>query len=189
MGKACDGAISSAGAVLKVVTVNGFPKTGNHALKKGVELLGVAPVELRHEPYGNGFTSDGPMLVPIRHPRNVLISKCRWEGLPVVSGPLMNLIRSFDGKPMNDGYRSFLEWDAPGVLLVSYEELIASDAVLRRIADYLGVPFLEDAFPNLLGLTISWSGSPSRWEDYWTDAVDGAWTDSGMAALQRDLGY
>ena len=68
-----------------MILVNGFPKSGTHALLKAVELLGI-PVrseqidvaidhaELNHLPYEEPRDRDDRFLFIKRDPRNVLIS-------------------------------------------------------------------------------------------------------------------
>lgn len=174
------------------VQVNGFPKCGNHAVKKGIELLGVIDVEINHRPYSDvmPWTFTGQLVMPIRHPRNVLISKCRWEHRPLCSGSLIGFVRKFDHEPMQVEYGAFLPWMRYArVLTVRYEELVSSATTLRTIASFLQVPFLTDAFPNLPGITYSWNATPSRWEDHWSPALDRVWADEGMTDLEGRLGY
>lgn len=173
-----------------MVIVNGFPKTGCHALKKGVELLGAAPVDLIHEPAGTLASLDAPMVVSFRDPRNVLISRCRWDQRPLASGSLINLLRDCDGEPFVTGYRRYLPWlEDERVRCMPYEALTGSDAGLRLVALYLGIPYLEDAFVNLPGLTMTWTGKPSVWQDHWTEQLSKEWKLYGGDDLEHELGY
>lgn len=185
-----------------VVIANGFPKTGTHALKKAIELLGLTRVQHMHQPHhratgGKPFKFDGRMVIVYRHPRNVLVSTCRALGNATASGNLIGLIRDHrspfspsDVGSMARAYRAYLPWrDDKRCLVVRYEDLVSSDASLRRMAGYLGVPFLDDAFANLPGLSPTWSGAPSRWQDHWSEAVEAVWIEAGMQALQEELGY
>lgn len=169
--------------------VNGFPKTGTHALSKGIELLGV-PTQLTHHAPGDEGAPTGEQIVIYRHPRNVAISWLRFIGKPLAQGNIIRVIRQWQ-----DGSRSFaheygryLPWRDLS-FCVRYEDLVASDACLRSLAVRLNVDYLEDAFPNLPGLTATWTGAPSRWEDHWTPAIETAWAEEGAAQLQADLGY
>jgi hypothetical protein len=165
---------------------NGFPKSGTHALRKGLELLGLDDVEVGHFPYPE--LPEGPRITIFRNPRNCLVSMARFKGLPVATGYLMRLVRAYNGGPMADELRGYLPWR--GVAhCVRYEDLVASDACLRGIAAYLERPYPEDAFPNLPGLTMTWTGSPSDWRQHWSAELQAVWEAEGMAELERELGY
>lgn len=170
---------------------NGFPKSGTHALLKALELLGAGSVSIAHHPYGWQRPPESVHMCIFRHPRNCLISMCRFQGFPVVTGYLLKLIQSYGtfGR-MADCLSGFLPWRSEaGVLCITYEDLMASDASLREIAEFAGLPFLDDAFRNLPGLTKTWSGKPSQWIEYWNPILDEAWASSGMLALEKELGY
>jgi hypothetical protein len=182
------------------VLVNGFPKSGTHALVKGCQLLGLLPandqfeagrVMLGHFPHPGPFPRGTQHLHIIRHPRNCLISMCRFKGMPVTTGFLLGHLQRYgEHGPMAALARGFLPWlSVPTVHTLRYEDLMASDAALRGVAAFLDLPYLEDAFANLPGLTMTWTGSPSRWEDHWNADLDRAWVDSGMADVQARLGY
>lgn len=177
---------------------NGFSNSGTHALKKGMELLGLE-VEHLHEPHHRATGAkplkfDGRMVVIYRHPRNVLVSSVRANAEPVTEGALIRMIRTFV-RPSVTGpfarvYREYFPWrDDRRCLAVTYEQLVASEQTLFDIAAHCETPYLESAFPNLPGLTRTWSGAPSNWADHWTPAVDEVWTASGVQAVQIEAGY
>jgi hypothetical protein len=78
---------------------------------------------------------------------------------------------------------------APSALVVRYEDLIASDAEMRRIADFLGVPYVDDAWSWLPGLTRSWHPTHSDWRTLWTPQVEAVWTEIGGPDLLARWGY
>jgi len=169
--------------------VNGFPKTGTHALQKAVGLLGQKCTHT-HQPHPHAF--DGRHICAFRHPRNALISWLRWNNQPPVTGPiLLTLDAPFaEGDTFVEHYRRYLPWRGDGnTLCVSFEELIATDAVIKSIADYLGVPYLDDAFDALYGSSITWSGRLSDWSEHWNDTIQAKWVECGGQALQEEIGY
>jgi hypothetical protein len=174
-----------------MVLVNGFPKSGTHAIKKGVELLGLEVKAHLHEPHPYSVSSRDRHVCIFRNPRNCLVSMCRFKGMPLVTGSLIRLLRDYDGHgPMAAYYESFLPWrEDPGCLCVTYEDLCASDAALRRIAEYLDTPYFEDAWPSLPGLTLTWTGVPSNWREHWSQSIQSAWASSGMVEVEQKAGY
>ena len=171
---------------MPTVKINGFPKHGNHALAKAVQLLGVS-CEVEHVKY----TPDAlPRIFIKRDPRNALVSWLRFSGKPVTQGMFIAALSDFNGETLVAAMAEFEGWlsDA-NTLVIQYEDLIASDAALRQIADYLGVPYLDDAYPNLPGCTITWTGLPSDYTVVWTPEVEAAWEAAGGAALLTRWGY
>jgi len=184
------------------VIVNGFPKTGTHALLKGVHLLGF-PVA--RDPGESGCATHGHFPYPFdkdfppvrkhicvfRHPRNCLISMCRWQKQPLATGVLISLIRKYEhNMAMASFARQFTPWlTNQSVHIVRYEELITNENILRGVAEYLEVPYLEDAFEYLPGLTRTWMPTHSNWEEYWSDELDKVWQASGMAEVQSRWNY
>ena len=171
------------------ILINGVPKAGNHALLKGVELLGVAGAHVDHRKYGEPISEDRQLFLK-RHPRNILISMARWQQRPLKQGPLIVLMQDFyNWEPMAQYLSAFTPWLHNGVHSLSYEDLTGADWALRGIADYLNVPYLDDAFENLPGLTTTWTGAPSDWTQHWTPVMERAWEDHGMADVQHEWGY
>lgn len=165
---------------------NGFPKSGNHALVKAVQLLGV-PCEVNHEP----FTQDRPCVFIKRDPRNVVLSWLRHKGQPIVAGMVMTHLRDFEGgQTLTEAMRPFEGWlTAPSALIVRYEDLIASDAEMRRIAQHLGVPYVDGAWQWLPGLTRTWHPAHSDWAQLWTPQVQAVFEEIGGPALLERWGY
>jgi len=134
------------------ILINGFPKSGNHALQKACALLGV-PVPLGHTPYAE--KKDGKYILIIRDPRDILISMVTFRGKPLT---LENLKTEYDRWEGNEGtlaeklaeYEGWL--DDPDTVYLKYEELIANDETMRELADFLGVPYPEGTFEKLEGL-------------------------------------
>lgn len=172
-----------------MIVTNGFPKSGNHALVKAVQLLG-QPCRVQHEP----FTQvEGPCVFIRRDPRNVLLSWVRHLGKPVVPGMVATHAQRFEESAagtLADAMAPFEGWlsDA-GVLVVSYEALTESDAEMRRIAAYLGVPYIDGAWQWLPGMTQTWHAQHSDWRSVWTADVQTAWDGIDGPALLQRWGY
>ncbi len=57
------------------VIANGFPKCGNHALVKALELLGI-PADVNHLSFAEGIPAGARHILIVRDPRNVVL---RWR--------------------------------------------------------------------------------------------------------------
>ncbi len=169
------------------VLVNGVPKSGTHALKKAVALLGVES-DNRHVEYGMQVDHDKHVFIK-RDPRNVLLSKVRFEGQPVTQGMVILKMQNFNGEPFNLVLSRYAPWLTQAPHIVVYEELISDKSVLRRIAKYLGVHALGDAFSNLPGHTATWNPEHSDYRYVWTAEVEAAWNDIGGPAILQEWGY
>ncbi len=60
---------------------------------------------------------------------------------------------------------------------------------MRRIAQHVGVPYLNGAWQALPGLTYSWRQPHSDWAAVWTPEVDAVWQAEGGPELLRAWGY
>jgi len=197
-----------------MIICNGIQKHGTHALLKAVELLGV-PVryndypgaELWHLKYGDlpireretGQSMKGDLpdyakhIFIVRNPKDAFISWMRDRTHAISTGMLMSKLRTFEDCTYVEHCEPYLAWlNHPGTLVVRYEELISDGgASIKKIADYLDVPFLEDAFPNLPGHTLTWTNEHSDYKTLsaWTSMVDQVWAEIGGNELSGRLGY
>lgn len=168
---------------------NGVPKMGTHALWKALELLGIRCDDVNHTPYGQPVPEGVRRIFIKRDPRNALVSWLRFRGQPVTQGTFIAALSDPDG-PSPVGLPQYEGWlDDPDTFIVSFEALIASDAEMRRMAAWLGVPYLEDAWPNLPGHTSTWTGRYSDYSTIWSPVVDEAWVNAGGPALLARWGY
>lgn len=163
--------------------LNGPPKMGNHALWKACELLGIASSGVNHVEHPGDI--ERPHIFIRRDPRNALVSWVRFEGMPVTQGTLITAMASY--LPQLPRYEGWLT--DPDTLVVTFERLVANDQQMREIAAYCGVPYLDDAWPNLPNHTKTWTGRLSDYREHWTPAVDAAWVAAGGPALLERWGY
>ena len=170
-----------------MVTTNGFPKSGNHALVKAVQLLG-QPCEVNHLPFGESVAEKHLFIK--RDPRNIVCSWLRFKGLPVTPGMFITAFRDFDGRSLIDAMAEYEGWlhDA-STCVVRYEDLVADDACLRGIAAFLEIPYLTGSFENLPGLTRTWFAEHSDYRAIWTPDVETVWVEEGGPALLARWGY
>lgn len=169
------------------VTTSGFPKSGCHALAKACQLLG-QPCRPLHLPYFS--VPHGPHIFIKRDPRNILVSWLRFSEQPVTPGMAITAFRRFQTRPLVDEMAEYQGWlTDPGTLVVRYEDLIADDAEMRRIADHLGVPYIDGAWASLPRLTYSWRWPHSTWQAVWTPEVDAVWQSEGGPELMAAWGY
>lgn len=169
------------------VTTNGFPKSGNHALVKAVQLLGV-PCQVSHLVFGEEVGERHVFIK--RDPRNILCSWLRFQGMPVTSGTFISAFRKFQEHGLCTEMMAYEKWlTNENTLVVSYENLVKSDATLRSIADYLGTPYIEGAFEDLPGMTRTWYSEHSDYRNVWTPTVAKVWKSEGGPELLSTWGY
>ena len=153
---------------------------------KAVQLLG-SPCIVEHIEYA------GPIGLHIfikRDPRNIVCSWLRFNGRPVTPGMFITALRLFQHASLVEELAAYEGWlTDPQTLVVSYEALIASDAEMRRIAAYLDVPYLDDAFSELEGLTSTWFAQHSDYRAIWTPEVEAVWAAEGGNELLARWGY
>jgi hypothetical protein len=170
-----------------MITTNGFPKSGNHALVKACQLLG-QPCEVAHIPFGEPVESDHIFI--IRDPRNIVCSWLRFNGHPVTPGMFITAFRKFQSRSLVEEMAEYDGWlEDPNTLVVEYDALISSDAEMRRIAEYLGVPYLDGAFECLPGLTKTWFPVHSDYSTIWTPEVESVWNAEGGPELLATWNY
>lgn len=176
---------------MSLVITNGVPKSGNHALAKAVQLLGHA-CEVDHQPWGEHWAmTTVPRIFLRRDPRNIVLSWATHQRLPHNAATVKRLLRSFvNGPSLVQEMAAYEGWlsDA-GTLQVRYEDLVASDAEMRRIAAYLGEPYPEGSWEHLPGLTWSWTPNHADWRAVWTPRIERDWSDAGGDELLKRWGY
>jgi hypothetical protein len=171
------------------VTANGFPKAGNHALVKGLQLLGV-DCDVSHIPVAEGVPADVPHVFIKRDPRNIICSWLRFQGRPVTQGMFLTCLDRFQERGLVDEMAEYEGWlHDTSTIVVRYEDLIASDVVLRRLASVLEVPYLDDAFTHLPGMTRTWHKQHSDYQTIWTPEVEAGWVAAGGPDLLKRWGY
>jgi len=192
------------------VFINGFPKSGNHALRKACELLGV-PAYVNHVPFKDGSPADSTHRIFIkRDPRNVIISKMRMDDEQVTPGTFITKFRAWQRADIRviqlengqtetvtipqistiEAMSEYEQWlNDADTFQVKYEDLIRNDIEMRRIAVYLGVPYLDDAFESLPGLTKTWNDVHSDYNTIWTPEVETVWNAEGGPELLTRWGY
>lgn len=172
------------------VHLTGFPKHGNHALAKAVQLLGV-PCQVIHIPWSEEMAyRDAPRLMIVRDLRDALVSWLRMKQLPVTPGMVMTRLRQWaddESGTLVEQLAKYEGWlDDPTTLKVKYESLVETPLIMQWIADHLGVPYPAGAWEQLAGGTRTWNRIPSDYEPVWTPDVEQVWQEiGGPAALER----
>ena len=178
------------------VLVNCFPKSGLHAVWKACYLLGVN-AQTGHYGYGHQLPEGVEKHIFVkRDPRNALISAVRFDegthsrGLQVTQGSVIAKFRAYWEKPFIEQISQCEGWlSDPSVLLIKYEDLIASDSEMLRIAEFVGTPWLDDAFENLPGHTRTWNDVHSDYKTVWSDEIERVWAEGGGNDLLVRWGY
>jgi hypothetical protein len=171
-----------------MVTINGFPKHGNHALAKSVQMLGV-PCAVNHIPFGQPVGEKHVFIK--RDPRNGLVSWLRMNGQPEIPGMFITAFRLFQSNSLVAELAEYEGWlrDA-GTLVVRYEDLISGPEEIMKIAEYIGVAYQPTAFENLPGLTRTWAGAKhSDYRELWSPEVETVWAAEGGSELLYQWGY
>lgn len=170
---------------------NGFPKSGNHALVKACELLGI-PAAVEHRRYADGLPVGAAQFLVIRDPRNILVSLLRFEGKPVTPGMFLTRFRRLEGSrdTLAQGLARFEPWlRHERTHIVRYESLIASEVTMREMAVFADVPYLTGAWEALPGLTATWNQTPSDYRTIWTPDVEAVWIAEAGPVLLAEWGY
>lgn len=168
--------------------INGFPKSGNHALLKACQLLGLPIPSVNHLPYSK--KTSGKHILIIRDPRNILVSKLRFEGSRVTPGMVISKFRLFDKKSLVEEMAEYEGWlTDPDTLVVKFEELVSDPSIIKKIAEFVDTPYIEGAFEELPGLTRTWTGALSNYQDYWTQDVANVWDAEGGPELLKRWNY
>ena len=169
------------------IICNGIPKSGTHALVKAVQLLG-QPTRHEHLPYSQKL--NGKQILIKRHPRNIIISWVRFIKQQVTEGFIIHEMKTFEDNGLvqclND-YSGYLT--DKDTLVVSFESLISEESELRNISDFIGCEYIGDAFNNIIGLTPTYTGELSNWEDHWTDNIDKEWVKLNGHTAERLWNY
>jgi hypothetical protein len=171
------------------VYANGIPKSGTHALAKTIQLLGV-PCEVSHYTHDKK-PADDKVVVIFRDPKNILTSWVRFLGRQMTQGAFIEQLQIFCDIGMRstlDAYEPYLSDDS--TLCVRYEELLTDAGVtVSNIANFLGVPVLDDCYTNIEGFTRTWNPTKSDWREHWTDNIDSAWVSHGCREAAERMGY
>jgi len=175
------------------IVVNGAMKTGTHLLLRCVELFGQDEVRHAHDPYRDfsgrkvsyGTKVQGKHLHIIRHPKNILISWCRYVYQDDSEQILIdNMFRAV--RPV----MAFAGWiDESGVHTVRFEDLLTKPEEVDKIGEYLGLSPVMDHFERMQGGGPTFTGNPSVWQEHWTSRLQQHWEEAGGPAAERAYGY
>lgn len=170
------------------ITTSGFPKHGNHALVKAMQLLG-QPCQVEHIPYGQAIP--GRHIFIRRDPRNALISWLRMHGQPETPGMFISAFRRFQERTLVDEMAEYEGWlSDPATLVTTYEALVSTKMEMQRLCHLLDIPYLDGAFENLPGMTRTWEAQGyADFTTLWTDEVDAVWKAEGGSELLDRWGY
>ena len=165
-----------------MITCNGAMKTGTHLLLSAVSLFGV---KTRHAHDEHGVTVAGPHLHVIRHPKNVLVSWCRYVYQNDSEQILIdNMFRAI--RPV----MAFAPWlDEEGVLTVRYEYLLEDPNSIEIMGRFLGLEPVEDHHKRIHGTGPTYTGNPCHWQDHWTPRLQQAWEDADGREAEIAYGY
>ena len=170
------------------VFTNGFPKSGNHALVKACELLGV-PCKVNHRGTQEGLPEGTTHhLLIVRDPRDVVISMLRFNRQPVTPGMFIARLRCFEFAHLVEEMALFEPW-LKTAFVVRYEDLIRDSTEMERIAAHLGTPYFEGTWEELPGLTYTWNDVHSDYRKIWNPHLEETWAKDGGKELLARWGY
>jgi len=172
----------------RIVFVNGFPQSGNHALVKAVQLLGL-PARVEHVPFKDGAPADATHIVfTKRDPRNVIVSALRKEGQLVTPGTFLAKFRRFRVTSLRKELQAYDGWLNTAGQVVAYERLL-EERTIRSLANYLGVPLHFGVVEQIPGLTRTYNAVRSDYRPIWTREVQHAFVHEGGAEMLLRWGY
>ena len=118
-----------------------------------------------------------------RDPRNVLVSYVRQRrNIDRIHMTLPEAMQDFWGKPFVQAYRAYLDWRGRCIVL-RYENLEPAHVGL---GSGIYTPDRPD-WDKWIGNTRT--GSPSYWQEHWTQDVVEAWAEAGGEELLEASGY
>lgn len=171
---------------------NGFPKHGNHALVKALQLLG-QPCDTNHLQFDEAkhIPSEAKHVFIKRDPRDGLLSWMRFTGKEMTPGMFITSFRAMDDcGSLVSRLAKFEQWlSDPSVLVIRYEDLIASDECMRNIAAWAKIGYIEGAWEALPGLTRTWYPNHSDHKTFWTSDIEAVWVAEGGQELLNRWGY
>jgi hypothetical protein len=167
--------------------INGFYKSGNNALRKACELLGVE-MPINHIPYADN--PGGPCIFIKRDPRNVIVSMIRFHQLPVTVANFKSVVTKFNTDTVVNEFAAYHGWlTDPNTTVIKYEDLIANDTCMKSLATILGVTYPTNAFANLEGLTFTYNAVHSDYTTFLTPDLTTWWNSIGGNVLVSAWGY
>ena len=170
------------------IIINGFPKTGNHAVQKACELLGFE-FKVNHMPYEK-LPSGFQCIFMKRDPRNIVISMLRMRGIDVTVENFVALLTLFTTDTLIDEMAKYEGWlTDPNTLLVAYEDIIKDKGAMETIANYLGTQYQDGLFEQLEGLTFTYNAVHSDYTTVWNADFQSAWDAAGGTQLLTRWGY
>ena len=178
---------------MKNIIMNGPPKCGNHMLVKACELLGVN-ADVNHITFSdeNSLIHNAEKHIFIkRDPRNLPISLLRAEEKPITIGMSLTKFNYITNGTLVKELNSYSGWlRDPKTLVVSFESLLKDDKELKRIANYLEVPYINEAFENISGHTVTWvDNNHSNFLNLWCEQLEDVWNTEGGIEVQKLYGY
>jgi len=167
--------------------INGFPKSGQNALRRACELLGVE-LPINHIPYAQN--PGGPCIYIKRDPRNVILSMIHFRQLPVTVANFKAMVAKFNTDTIANEFASYYGWltDA-NTTVITYEDLIANDTCMKSLATTLGVTYPTNAFASLEGPTFTFNQVHSDYTTIMTPAVITWWQSVNGPVLVTAWGY
>jgi hypothetical protein len=195
-----------------LICVNGCPKAGNHAAMALLDRVGLRRCPGTILPMGDGLYIDGVpwlsvaaarampdsvyilghapagladalagfcLITVLRDPRAVLCSyvrhRKREDDLDISIPAALDAF--FDWGGFVPTYRSFLGWRGRAIVL-RYEDLPP-----EQVGDGAGI------YPPGQAHLNTRTGAPSRWQDFWDEEAEAAWTAAGGPGLLVEAGY
>lgn len=170
---------------------NGFPKSGNHALAKAVQLLGVN-CQVDHFPWEDHWSMTSvPRIFIKRDPRNIVLSWLTHKKIPHTPYNFIKCLRNFDNQgDLITQLATYEGWlHDPQTLQIAYEDLISNEKCMQQIAEYLNVPYTPKLWDYLPGMTWSWTDNHADFTTIWNSRIEKAWNQEGGDKLLTRWGY
>lgn len=137
------------------------------------------------------------VIVFLRDPRNWLVSSYKWKkgGKPDDVGLSRFMTRTKRGESplsfLKDWSQRWIDW--PGALTVRYEDMRPEASGIEQVARV--AMFLDaerdpaEVYAEVYGMSGTFTGHPSRWQDWFGPRSTKAWNACGGPELAARMGY
>lgn len=172
---------------IKPLIAVGFPKSGTHALQRALLLLGLGYIPTSHLPYANRHT-DQPYAFIKRDPRNVVISRVRWQQKPVTEEWIVHYLRQWnERRTMGEALAAFEGWLMdPDAVQVTFERLVTEPREMQRLGEGVRGRWQPERWRELRsGESRTYTGQLSNWPEHWTPRIEGVWEECCAGVLGR----
>lgn len=175
--------------------IYGPAKAKSHALRAGMELLGLDGERIKITHHFNKSLMKFPTISIIRNPRDIMVSFMGFAMEHSTEGILKGVIRHGYAKgPLWDYFHHFHHYHTcTSKCAIRAEELLNDGGeTMRKVAKFVGEPFLETAYTDIGKIaTATKTDAPAKAEGniHWSPVVEAEWEKARGPEIERLFGY